>query len=122
MPRWFTGDKHSNVVRGNGSRSITLVRARQMLPAEVQTGTAGAVCDWHGPVRRSWKSVTVVKSLSVAEAAEQDFAICSISLNYKVLFCHGGGRGQFAGVPLNLLAIKPPLTMSSMPGYWAARD
>ena len=23
--------------------------------------------------------------------------------NYKVLFCHGGGRGQFSAVPLNLL-------------------
>ncbi len=26
--------------------------------------------------------------------------------NYKVLFCHGGGRGQFAAVPLNLLGDK----------------
>ena len=23
--------------------------------------------------------------------------------NYKVLFCHGGGRGQFSAVALNLL-------------------
>lgn len=27
----------------------------------------------------------------------------SIPSNYKVLFCHGGGRGQFSAVPLNLL-------------------
>ena len=39
--------------------------------------------------------------------AEQDFrSLLNIPSNYKVLFCHGGGRGQFAGIPLNLLGDK----------------
>src|SRR5690606_17804743 len=29
--------------------------------------------------------------------------LLSIPANYKVLFMHGGGRGQFSAVPLNLL-------------------
>ena len=36
--------------------------------------------------------------------AEADLrALMSIPDNYKILFCHGGGRGQFSAVPLNLL-------------------
>ncbi|MGJ8692324.1 MAG: 3-phosphoserine/phosphohydroxythreonine transaminase [Thalassotalea sp.] len=42
--------------------------------------------------------------MAVAEKAEQDLRdLMNIPNNYKVLFCHGGGRGQFAAVPLNLL-------------------
>lgn len=41
--------------------------------------------------------------IGVAKQAEQDFRqLLSIPDNYKVLFCHGGGRGQFSAVPLNL--------------------
>ncbi|MCP4986529.1 MAG: 3-phosphoserine/phosphohydroxythreonine transaminase [Colwellia sp.] len=42
--------------------------------------------------------------MSMAAKAEADLrALMSIPDNYKVLFCHGGGRGQFSAVPLNLL-------------------
>lgn len=42
--------------------------------------------------------------LSVANKAEADLrTLMAIPDNYKVLFCHGGGRGQFSAVPLNLL-------------------
>ncbi len=42
--------------------------------------------------------------ITMAEKAEADLrALMSIPDNYKVLFCHGGGRGQFSAVPLNLL-------------------
>lgn len=45
--------------------------------------------------------------MAVAETAEQDFReLLSIPDNYKVLFCQGGGRGQFAAVPLNILGDK----------------
>lgn len=40
----------------------------------------------------------------MAAKAEADLReLMSIPDNYKVLFCHGGGRGQFSAVPLNLL-------------------
>ena len=42
--------------------------------------------------------------ISVASQAEADLReLMAIPDNYKVLFCHGGGRGQFSAVPLNLL-------------------
>ncbi len=41
--------------------------------------------------------------IQVAEEAEKDFVdLLNVPSNYKVLFCHGGGRGQFAAVPLNI--------------------
>lgn len=42
--------------------------------------------------------------MQVAAQAEADLReILNVPDNYKVLFCHGGGRGQFSAVPLNLL-------------------
>ncbi|STT85435.1 phosphoserine aminotransferase [Klebsiella pneumoniae] len=35
-----------------------------MLPAEVLKLAQQELCDWHGLGRRSWRSVTVVRSLS----------------------------------------------------------
>ncbi|MBV2129887.1 3-phosphoserine/phosphohydroxythreonine transaminase [Arsukibacterium indicum] len=41
--------------------------------------------------------------INVAAEAEQDLRdLLHIPANYKVLFMHGGGRGQFSAVPLNL--------------------
>lgn len=42
--------------------------------------------------------------IKVATQAEQDLReLMNIPANYQVLFCHGGGRGQFAAVAMNLL-------------------
>lgn len=42
--------------------------------------------------------------MEMAAQAEADLReLMAIPDNYKVLFCHGGGRGQFSAVPLNLL-------------------
>jgi phosphoserine aminotransferase len=42
--------------------------------------------------------------MAVASKAEADLReLMDIPDNYSVLFCHGGGRGQFSAVPLNLL-------------------
>jgi len=42
--------------------------------------------------------------IAVAKKAEQDLRhLMEIPSNYKVLFCHGGGRGQFSAIPFNLL-------------------
>lgn len=42
--------------------------------------------------------------IAVADKAEADLRhLMAIPENYKVLFCHGGGRGQFSAVALNLL-------------------
>ncbi|WNE26537.1 aminotransferase class V-fold PLP-dependent enzyme [Escherichia coli] len=81
-----------------------------MLPAEVlKTGSTGTA-----RLERSWyvgdgSGVTVAKSsFRLQRKPRRIFAIfLNVPSNYKVLFCHGGGRGQFAAVPLNILVIKP---------------
>ncbi|EWH08893.1 3-phosphoserine/phosphohydroxythreonine aminotransferase [Catenovulum agarivorans DS-2] len=45
--------------------------------------------------------------IAVAEQAEKDLRdLMGISDDYSVLFMHGGGRGQFAAVPMNLLTAQ----------------
>ena len=42
--------------------------------------------------------------MNMAKKAELDLRkLMAVPDNYHVLFCHGGGRGQFSAVPLNLL-------------------
>ena len=46
------------------------------------------------------------KFMEVAETAESNLrTLMNIPDNYRVLFCHGGGRGQFSAVPLNLIGL-----------------
>lgn len=57
--------------------------------------------------------------IKVAEEAEQDLRdLLNIPDNYKVLFCQGGARAQFAAVPLNLLGSATKATYVDA-GYWA---
>lgn len=57
--------------------------------------------------------------IQVAKEAEQDLRdLLNIPDNYKVLFCQGGARAQFAAVPLNLLGDKTKATYIDG-GYWA---
>ena len=56
--------------------------------------------------------------IEVAEA-EQDFRdLLKIPANYKVLFCHGGARAQFAAIPGNLLGDASRADYIDG-GYWA---
>ncbi len=57
--------------------------------------------------------------LQVAQQAEQDLRdLLAIPDNYKVLFCQGGARAQFAAVPMNLLGEKSKATYIDA-GFWA---
>lgn len=57
--------------------------------------------------------------IQVAEEAEQDLRdLLNIPSNYKVLFCQGGARAQFAAVPMNLLGSATKATYIDA-GYWA---
>ncbi len=56
--------------------------------------------------------------IALAEAAEQDLRdLMAIPDNYAVLFMHGGARGQFSAVPLNLLGQGKALYLNS--GQWS---
>lgn len=91
-----------------------------MLPVEVLRRAEQELCNWQG----LGTSVMEVSHRSkeftqVAEEAEKDFRdLMKIPTNYKVLFCHGGARAQFAAVPMNLLGNH--LTADYVDGgYWA---
>ena len=76
-----------------------------MLPVEVMQQAQQEFINWqqHGcsVMEISHRSKPFIR---VAAEAEQDLRdLLSIPANYKVLFMHGGGRGQFSAVPLNLL-------------------
>ena len=50
------------------------------------------------------------------------FDFRNIPDNYKVLFLQGGGNGQFAGVPLNLMGLKPSHSADYfVTGTWSAK-
>ncbi|MDF2177657.1 3-phosphoserine/phosphohydroxythreonine transaminase [Aliiglaciecola sp. CAU 1673] len=75
-----------------------------MLPVPVMEQAQGEFLDWRGHgssvMELSHRSKAFV---AVAEQAEADLReLLAIPDSYKVLFTHGGGRGQFAAVPLNL--------------------
>ena len=92
-----------------------------MLPAEVLKQAQQELVDWQGLGTSVMEiSHRGKEFIGVAEEAEKDLRdLLQIPSNYKVLFCHGGGRGQFAGVPLNLLGDKTTADYVDG-GYWAA--
>ncbi|MFT6927218.1 MAG: phosphoserine aminotransferase [Psychromonas sp.] len=79
-----------------------------MLPEAVMQKAQEEFCNWQG------QGVSVMEIshrspeyIEMAQQAEQDLRdLLAVPDNYKVLFCHGGGRGQFSAVPLNLLGDK----------------
>jgi len=79
-----------------------------MLPEAVMQKAQQEFCNWQGHgVSVMEISHRSPEFMAMAAQAEQDLRdLLAIPDNYKVLFCHGGGRGQFAAVPLNLLDNK----------------
>ncbi|NOH71028.1 3-phosphoserine/phosphohydroxythreonine transaminase [Vibrio pectenicida] len=90
------------------------------LPREVMQKAQAEFVEWNGlgtsVMEISHRSKEFIK---VAEEAEQDLRdLLCIPDNYKVLFCQGGARAQFAAVPLNLLGSSNKATYIDA-GYWA---
>lgn len=76
-----------------------------MLPEEVMQKAQAEFTDYHGTgigiVEMSHRSADFDKVAKDSEALLRE--LLNIPSNYKVLFEQGGGRGQFAAIPLNLL-------------------
>lgn len=90
------------------------------LPKAVMQQAQKELINWQGlgtsVMEISHRSKEFIK---VAEEAEQDLRdLLNIPDNYKVLFCQGGARAQFAAVPLNLLGDAETATYIDG-GYWA---
>jgi phosphoserine aminotransferase len=76
-----------------------------MLPVEVMKKAQAEFVNWQNTgssvMELSHRSKEFMAVAAKAEADLRD--LMAIPDNYSVLFCHGGGRGQFSAVPLNLL-------------------
>lgn len=76
-----------------------------MLPVEVMEKAQKEFRDFEGTgmgvVELSHRSAEFMKVAKEAEALLRE--LLDIPSNYRVLFEQGGGRGQFAAIPLNLL-------------------
>ncbi|MGF1729772.1 3-phosphoserine/phosphohydroxythreonine transaminase [Photobacterium kasasachensis] len=91
-----------------------------MIPADVLQKAQKELVNWSGLGTSVMEiSHRSKEFLAVAEQSEKDLReLLSIPANYHVLFCHGGARGQFAAVPMNLLGEAD--TADYMDGgYWA---
>ncbi|PST94952.1 3-phosphoserine/phosphohydroxythreonine transaminase [Photobacterium sp. NCIMB 13483] len=91
-----------------------------MIPADVMAQAQQELINWQGLGTSVMEiSHRSKEFLAVAAQSEQDLRdLLNIPANYHVLFCHGGARGQFAAVPLNLLGEAT--TADYMDGgFWA---
>ena len=97
-----------------------------VLPKEVLQQAAADMLDWHG----SGMSVMEMSHrgpefMSIIDAALADFReLLSVPENYKILFLQGGGIGENAIVPLNLVGRKPqPATVDVVvTGSWTRKS
>jgi phosphoserine aminotransferase len=97
-----------------------------VLPKEVLRQAADEMLDWHG----SGMSVMEMSHrgpefISIYEQAEADLReLLAVPANYRILFMQGGGLGQNAIVPLNLLGRKPqPATIDFVQtGSWSGKS
>jgi phosphoserine aminotransferase len=76
-----------------------------MLPLEVMAKAQSEFVNWQNTGSSVMElSHRSKEFMTVAAKAESDLRdLMAIPDDYSVLFCHGGGRGQFSAVPLNLL-------------------
>ena len=96
------------------------------LPKEVLKQAADEMLDWHG----SGMSVMEMSHrgkefISIYEAAERDFReLLGVPANYRILFLQGGGLGENAIVPMNLVGrVSQPATVDFIQtGSWSTKS
>ena len=97
-----------------------------VLPKEVLQQAAAEMLDWHG----SGMSVMEMSHrgpefISIYKQAEADLReLLAVPANYKILFMQGGGLGQNAIIPLNLLGrVREPATVDFVhTGSWSGKS
>ncbi|WMY96338.1 MAG: 3-phosphoserine/phosphohydroxythreonine transaminase [Arsenophonus sp.] len=91
-----------------------------MLPAEVLQCAKKELCNWNSiGVSVMEISHRSKEFLEMIEEAEENLRLLlKIPENYKVLFCHGGARGQFSALPLNLFQYNETVDYIIC-GYWS---
>ncbi len=97
-----------------------------VLPQEVLEQAADEMLDWHG----SGMSVMEMSHrgkefISIYEAAERDLReLLAVPANYRILFLQGGGIGENAIIPMNLVGRKPqPAVVDFInTGSWSSKS
>ena len=97
-----------------------------VLPTEVLQQAASEMLDWHG----SGMSVMEMSHrgpefISIYKQAEADLReLLAVPANYRILFMQGGGLGQNAIIPLNLLGrVRAPATVDFVhTGSWSGKS
>ncbi|WMY97621.1 MAG: 3-phosphoserine/phosphohydroxythreonine transaminase [Arsenophonus sp.] len=91
-----------------------------MLPISVLKHIKKELYNWNGYgisiLEINHRNILFIKMI---EEIEKNFRyLLNIPKNYKVLFCHGGARGQFSAFPLNLFK-KNEVVDYIITGYWS---
>jgi phosphoserine aminotransferase len=108
------------------SRVFNFSAGPAVLPREVLRQAADEMLDWHGSgmsvMEMSHRGPEFIAIHAQAEADLRE--LLDIPANYKVLFMQGGGLGQNAIVPLNLLGRKAqPATIDFVhTGSWSGKS
>ncbi|WMY95185.1 MAG: 3-phosphoserine/phosphohydroxythreonine transaminase [Arsenophonus sp.] len=91
-----------------------------MLPVEVLQRAKKELCNWNGMgVSVMEISHRSEQFLEMVHKIEENLRLLlKIPKNYKVLFCHGGARGQFSALPLNLFQSSE-IVDYIISGYWS---
>ncbi len=108
------------------TRAYNFAPGPAMLPQEVLQQAAAEMLDWHG----SGMSVMEMSHrgkefISIYEAAERYLReLLEVPANYKILFLQGGGIGENAIVPMNLLGRKqqPAVVDFINTGSWSSKS
>ncbi len=97
-----------------------------VLPKEVLQQAAAEMLDWHGCGMSVMEmSHRGPQFMSIIAAAQSDLReLLNVPENYKILFLQGGGLGENAIVPMNLMGRKPqPATADFIhTGSWTAKS
>lgn len=92
------------------------------LPEQVLRQAQEELLDWRGTGMSVMEMSHRGKHFTeIAHTAERDFRdLLAVADNYKVLFLQGGGMGEFALVPMNILRGKTQADYINT-GHWSAR-
>lgn len=92
-----------------------------MLPEKVLHQVRHELYNWNGlgisVMEVSHRSTEFLKLAQETKKNLRD--LLNIPENYKILFCHGGGRGQFSAVPMNLLKTSSAHVDYINTGFWS---
>jgi len=102
------------------SEVVNFCAGPAMLPKAVMQQAQQEFINWNQLGRSAMEiSHRSPEFVALAQQAEQDLRqLMAVPDNYRVLFMHGGGRGQFSAVPLNL-AKQGQKADYLLSGHWA---